>query len=137
MALPPLRADGTLPPGRHYVATLDEVFAIFPATTGRRQLLDAALRRLVEVVTRFALGTALVIDGSYVTSKAEPADIDLALFSTGSGETAILQQLQAEGVDLMLLDVFVSITASNFDGWVQFFSADRTGHDRGVVMLTI
>ena len=135
MALPPLRAVGTLPPGKHHVAA--EVFAAFPATTMRRQLLNAALRRFVEVVTRFALGTALVIDGSYTTGKAEPADIDLALFSTGAGETAILQQLQAEGVDLFLLDVFVSITVSQFDRWVQFFSADRTGLDRGVVMLTM
>jgi hypothetical protein len=126
-----------LPPGRHHVATLDEVFAAFPAATSGRRLLDTALRRLVEVVTRLALGTSLVIDGSYVTDKAEPADIDLALFSTGAGETATLQRLQAEGVDLILLDVFVAILASEFDGWVTFFSADRTGHDRGVILLTI
>ena len=137
MTLPPRLVDGTLPPGQHQIARLDVILAAFPGTTARRQLLDAALRRLVEVVSRLAMATRLVIDGSYITGKAEPEDIDIALLSTGAGETATLQRLQAEGVDLVLLDVFVATSHTGFDGWVQFFSASRTGHDRGVVLLAI
>lgn len=107
MTLPPLRADGTPPPEQHRATSLSEVFAAFPATTVRRQLLDAALVQFVEVTRRLALGTSLLIDGSYTTTKAEPEDIDLAPLSTGAGETVTLQRLQTEGVDLNLLDVFV------------------------------
>jgi len=59
------------------------------------------------------------------------------MLSTGADETVTLQRLQAEGVDLNLLDVFVLTTQPNFERWVQFFSADRTGQVRGVLLLAI
>jgi uncharacterized protein DUF6932 len=137
MALPVLRPDGTLPPGEHHIADLAEVRAAFPATTKRRQALEAALVQLVETVRRLALGTELVIDGSYITGKAEPADIDLALLSTGASEAEILRQLGAEGVDLVALDLFVSTTGPSFARWIQLFSTDRAQQTRGVVILAI
>lgn len=100
-------------------------------------MLDVALTRLVEAVRDLALGTSLVIDGSYTTAKAEPEDVDVAMLSTGADETVTLQRLQAEGVDLNLLDVFVLTTQPDFERWVQFFSADRTGQVRGVLLLAI
>lgn len=137
MTLPHLRPDGTLPPGEHQLTAVSDLFVVFPATTVRRRALDAALVQFVEVVRRLALGTSVVIDGSYVTAKAAPEDIDLALLSTGASETITLQRLQQEGVNLALLDVFVETTLSDFERWVSFFSADRTGQSRGVVLLTI
>lgn len=137
MSLPHPRPDGTLPPGEHQLTVVSDLFLVFPATTARRQSLNAALVQFVEVVTRLTLGTSVVIDGSYVTGKAEPEDIDLALLSTGASETITLQRLQQEGVNLALLDVFVETTLPDFERWVRFFSADRTGQARGVVLLTI
>jgi hypothetical protein len=44
-------------------------------------------------VRRRSLGAIIVIDGSYISGKAEPDDIDLALLSASVGETATLRQL--------------------------------------------
>ena len=137
MALPPLQADGTLPPGRHQISGLDEIFASFPAVTTQRQILDAALTQLVAVISQLRLGTQLVIDGSYLSGKLAPNDIDGVLLSTGLNEAATLQQLAVAGVDLMLLDLFVVTSILRFDRWVQFFSQDRAGNTRGVILLTI
>lgn len=137
MPLPPLQSDGSLPPGRHQITTVNDVFASFPVTSARRQALNAALAKFVESVKRLSLGTSIVIDGSYITGKAEPEDIDVALLTTGLGETATLQKLSADGVDLVALDIFVETTSSNFERWVQFFMADRTGIARGVVVIAI
>lgn len=137
MALPYPRPDGTLPPGQHQIAALSELAVVFPATTPRRQALNAALIQFVETVRRLALGNRVIIDGSYITGKAEPEDIDLALLSMGASETITLQRLQQEGVDLALLDVFVAMTPPDFARWVTFFSTDRSGRARGVVLLTI
>lgn len=137
MALPHPRPDGTLPPGQHQLAAVGDLFAAFPATTPKRQALDVALVQFIEVVRRLALGTQVVIDGSYLTGKAEPEDIDIALLSSGASETAILQRLQSEGVGLALLDVFVAMTSVELARWIKFFSADRSGQARGVVLLSI
>ena len=137
MALPPLRLDGTLPPGEHAITVIDEVFVLFPASNARRAVLNSALTLLLEVASRLKIGTSVVIDGSYITSKPEPEDIDIALLSTGQNETVTLQRLHAEGIDLVLLDIFVSTTQADFDRWRQFFSADRTGQARGVVTYTL
>ena len=137
MTLPNLRSDGTLPPGQHRLTAVSDLFVMFPATSGKRQILNAALVQFVEVVRRLTLGTSVVIDGSYLTGKAEPEDIDLVLLSTGASETVTRQRLQAEGVDLVALDVFVAMTPADFARWVGFFSAGRSGQARGVVLLTI
>ena len=137
MALPQRRPDGTLPPGEHHITGLDDFRAAFPALTARRQALEAALMQLVEVVRRLALGTEILIDGSFVTGKPDPSDLDLALLSTGATETETLRLLGAEGVDLVALDVFVSTTQPSFARWAQFFSTDRAGRARGVVILMI
>ncbi|MGH2514181.1 MAG: DUF6932 family protein [Ktedonobacterales bacterium] len=129
-ALPPRRPDGTLPPGRHQIATLGDLLAAFPATTPKRQALNAAPIHLVDVVRRLALAAQVVIDGSYLTWKPDPEDVDVALLSTGAREMVTLQRLQQEGVDLTLLDVFVETTAPRFDNWITFYSADRLGNAR-------
>jgi hypothetical protein len=129
--------DGTLPPGEHHIAVLSELFTEFPATTTRRQALNAALDQFVEVVRRLALGTNIVIDGSYLTGKAEPQDVVLGLLSSGANETMTLQRLQLEGVNLTMLEVLVETTPPAFERWIAFFSTDRSGQARGVVLLTV
>jgi len=140
MALPPLRTDGTLPPGLHQIANLNELFVVFPAGAAQRQSLDAELRRFVDVVQRRGLGVLLGIDGSYTTGKAAPHDIDLVMLSPGLVASTIEQQLQAEGIDIaQALDLWIEATQIGFDGWVQFFSTPRQrgGSTRGVVLLPL
>lgn len=137
MALPQRRADGTLPPGQHPAANLDEVRVAFPLITARRRALDAALTQLVDVARRLRLGVELVIDGSYTTAKLDPSDIDLAMLSTGLTEAETLRRLGAEGVDLVALDLFVVTTRPSLERWIQFFSIDRVQQTRGVIILRI
>lgn len=75
--IPPL-ADGVLPEGLH-LCTIDEVddtFGRFQRTDCRIRLTQK-LRLLVEEAKRSGIVAALVIDGSYVTRKNEPGDIDV------------------------------------------------------------
>lgn len=78
MAIPPLTAEGVLPPGVH-ACSLDEIqqrFGSFQGTDCRVQLYGALLR-YTEEARRTGLVRALVIDGSFVTSKPDPGDVDL------------------------------------------------------------
>lgn len=80
MAIPALTAEGWLPPGVH-MCTLPEVGAAFtaggnPSRRGRlvgvlgEHLDSATVRRYVEHV---------IIDGSFVSTKVEPGDVDIVL----------------------------------------------------------
>jgi hypothetical protein len=69
---------GLLPPGVH-TSTLEEAreqFATFQGSDRRIQLLSR-LARFVNELRRSGRFSAIVIDGSFVTSKPAPEDIDI------------------------------------------------------------
>ena len=70
--------DNVLPEGIH-VCTIDEVAAMFGRfwVTDRRIMLTAKLRRFVEEARKSGFVQAIIIDGSYVTGKKGPSDIDV------------------------------------------------------------
>jgi hypothetical protein len=80
MPIPPLDEDGFLPPGIHG-CRLEEVGERFSTLGGseRRSRLFAKLQEYVRDVRRTGMAVALVIDGSFVTGKPDPSDIDLVL----------------------------------------------------------
>jgi hypothetical protein len=75
--IPELR-DGVLPEGIH-LCTLEEVKEIFGQFRGsdRRPQLTERLTRYVQDARSSGVVSAIVIDGSYVTAKEKPGDIDL------------------------------------------------------------
>lgn len=75
--IPPLNEHGYLPPGVHQ-ATVEEIAARFGAGTPERQELMQSLRWLVEMCKRDDVAR-LVVNGSFVTSKPDPADVDCVL----------------------------------------------------------
>ncbi len=78
MPIPALNSDGLLPPGV-YQATLDEIqerFGVFQGS-GQRPRLFLRLAELVTAMQRSGLFEALLVDGSFVTAKLVPNDIDL------------------------------------------------------------
>jgi hypothetical protein len=80
MPIPPLDEAGLLPPGVHdcTMEEVEQVFARFQRSDQRIRLFEKLKAYLKEVrSTGFAV--ALLIDGSFVTSKEEPEDIDLIL----------------------------------------------------------
>ncbi len=76
----PALVDNVHPEGIHdcTMEEVDEVFGRFQRSD-RRLRLTEKLRRFVEEVRRTSIAIAVVIDGSYVTGKAEPGDIDLVV----------------------------------------------------------
>jgi hypothetical protein len=78
MPIPALNANGLLPPGVHD-CTLQELrlrFGIFQSSD-RRPGLFARLKQLVAELRRSELFSAVIVDGSFVTAKVAPEDIDL------------------------------------------------------------
>ena len=134
MPLPVLRADGTLPPGIHH-ATLDEVFAAFPAATAERQALNTAVELCVATIKRLGLADQIALDGSYVSAKANPSDVDLVLLTPGVYKMAGESRFVAEGIDTNLLDIQFAHDASAFQGWLTLFSTARDFSPKGVVSL--
>jgi hypothetical protein len=70
--------DGVLPEGL-YFCTLEEVKMSFGqfSRSDRRPQLTKRLTRYVQDARNSGVVSAIVIDGSYVTAKDEPGDIDL------------------------------------------------------------
>ena|ERR1041385_6014042 len=80
MPLPPLNAHGFLPTGIHD-ATLDEVrerFGTFQKSD-RRTTLFGRLEELITALRRSERFLAILLDGSFVTAKSQPEDIDLVI----------------------------------------------------------
>lgn len=80
MPIPPLDADGLLPVGIHD-CTLEELrerFGTFQTTDQRRRLCER-LEALVREAKLSGVAMHIVVDGSFVTGKAVPNDIDLII----------------------------------------------------------
>ncbi len=80
MPIPDLDTDGFLPPGVHD-CTLDEMGARFGVFQGsdRRCRLFERLKSFVAEARSTGFVVAIVVNGSFVTSRPDPNDIDLIL----------------------------------------------------------
>jgi hypothetical protein len=80
MPIPEMEESGYLPEGVHE-ATLEEVRERFGRfqRTDRRPALFAKLSLFVAETRASGLVEAVIVDGSFVTAKDEPSDIDLIL----------------------------------------------------------
>jgi len=74
MPIPELRPDGYLPEGLHF-ATETEVETLFGRTNVRRQTLMRQLSYFLQLA-RAAGALRFFINGSFVTAKPEPGDVD-------------------------------------------------------------
>jgi hypothetical protein len=76
----PQLEHGALPPGIHECSLEEckEMFGRFSRSDRRIQLTEA-LHRYVDDVRSAGIAVSILVDGSYVTSKPEPNDIDLIL----------------------------------------------------------
>jgi hypothetical protein len=144
--VPPFDKDGNLPPGRH-TATWDELLGIFGTSAHRKRLLAGMKQMLLSLKN---VGCRRVfIDGSFVTSKVDPADYDGCWDGTGVDITKLKQS------DPVLLDfrnrrtlqklkyggeMFPADTLETSSGLVflQFFERDKgTGNAKGVVEIDL
>src|SRR5919109_1209681 len=87
--IPSFDQNGNLPEGIHD-CTVDEAaerFGSFQQAIHRRQLWDSFLEFMREVIDS-GLVDAILVDGSFVTAKAEPNDIDLVLVVSANHDFA-------------------------------------------------
>jgi len=80
MPIPPLDENGLLPAGVHD-CTVDELESRFGLFTGsgQRPRLMARLTEFLAEARQSSIVRAVLVDGSFVTAKAEPGDVDLVL----------------------------------------------------------
>ena len=141
--IPPFRTDGYLPVGL-YKASEAEVLFRFGSTTRRRGLLALRLRRWIQLAMLIRAARVLV-DGSFVTAKPEPEDVDAVVLLPADfqrlierGESAAL-----ELADMMLTrrpeEIFAAEDDVDWDEWVEFFGRTREidGRRKGLVEVTL
>jgi hypothetical protein len=134
MPIPAFNEHGCLPPGL-YDCGLPEVqarFASFQASD-RRPALFAKLAELFAACRRSGLFTELLVDGSFVTAKSAPNDVDLlAVLKPGHDFERDLPMSEYSLVSRPLLrrrygfDIVVAEPSSElYQSYVEFFSQVR------------
>ena len=136
--LPEFSESGYLPPGLHR-ADLVEVQQRFGSNDTRRALLRH-LDNFLELV-RSVGAQKLILDGSFVTAKENPADIDVILellpdtFDTTTREARILLESR-----IRFNIHFFPVREGDdefFQHWTAFFGHDRNGVPKGLVEVLL
>lgn len=148
MPIPALNADGFLPPGT-FDCTLPEVRARFGAFQGsdQRSRLFNRLLDLVTAMQQSGLFETLLLDGSFVTAKPAPNDLDLvAVLRPGHDFERDLPMSEYALVSRSMLrrrfgfDVIVAERDSHlYQTYVEFFSRvrDEPGRSKGLLRLSL
>lgn len=148
MLAPSLTSDGFLPPGIHD-CSLDDIRARFGGFQGsdQRPRLFNLLIELVKAMQRCALFDALLVDGSFVTDKPAPNDVDvLAVLRPGHDFERDLSAAEYAIVSRTLLrrrfgfDVLLAERDSVlYETYVGFFSRVRERPDlrKGILRLRL
>ena len=148
MPIPALDEHGLLPSGVHD-CTLEEVRVRFGRFQGSdvRGRLFANLAELVGELMRSDLVAAVVVDGSFITAKSTPNDIDLLLvLKSGHDWSADLGAFDYRLVSSARVrrrfgfDVLVAEDGSKlYQRYVKFFSGTRENPDdvKGVLRIRL
>lgn len=149
MPIPNLTA-GELPSGVH-IATLSEIEHAFGIQNDRRKLLMAGLTKAVTMFQEAGVGFVLV-DGSFVTDKDEPGDIDGCWSAEGNidideidsnfwdfkdgKEFQEKRKLVKEqyGLDFFIAEMIESGSGKPFS---EFFQTNRDGYPKGILKIVL
>ena len=142
-SIPTFRPDGYLPEGL-YPATLAEITFRFGTSSRRRRFLTLRLRRWVELARATGV-SRMFVDGSFVTSKQDPNDIDAVVLLSDDFRNQILNESDhaLELEDMLLTrqpeELFAAEDARDWEEWLEFFSRTRELDERrkGLVELIL
>ena len=143
MDIPSFRDDGYLPEGIHRFTEAELTFR-FGTQTRRRRRLILRLRRWIEL-GRAVGALRLLVDGSFVTAKPDPEDVDAVMLVPASFSEQVEQGDEAA---LELEEMFLTrhpeefLPAENeavWRGWCEFFSRTRESDRRrkGLVEMVL
>jgi hypothetical protein len=143
--IPPFRANGLLPPGIHEARDWAEVVEQFGGTPEREELL-AKLRQGLDNL-RDAGCSWVLLDGSFVTTKPNPHDVDGCwdygpLIDRKRLDPCFLPRSVAQKQMLKLRYGMDFYRASSIEGdsgkrFIEFFQTDRAGTARAIVLLNL
>jgi hypothetical protein len=132
--IPDCNDDGYLPAGIH-PATLDEIADRFGRESELRQAQMESVRWLVDLARRAGV-RRIVVNGSFVTNKLEPNDVDCVLligsdFPKDDGaEAELLAGLPFINMELVDLQAFQQFTERTF-------ATDRNLVPKGMVEVVL
>ena len=141
--IPPFRADGYLPEGVHLASEADVTFR-FGSSSLRRRRLALRVRRWVELARQNRC-LRLLIDGSFVTAKDDPGDVDAVVLLAADFQEQIRRGIDsAIELEQMLLtrrpeELFAAEDDRDWNEWVEFFSRTREpdGRRKGLVEVEL
>jgi hypothetical protein len=139
--IPPLRTDGYLPEGVHLASEAEITFR-FGSASPRRRRLVLRLRRWTDLARRVG-ARRLLIDGSFVTAKPEPNDIDAVILLPHDFQRQVEAGVEAAlELETMVLtrhpeEIFAAEDDEDWRDWVEFFSRTREadGRRKGLVEI--
>ena len=142
-AIPDFRPDGYLPEGLHAALEAAVTFR-FGTSTPRRRRLILRVRRWIELA-RAVSAPRLFLDGSFVTAKPDPGDVDAVLWLPADfGERIARGQAEAMELEDMLLtrrpeELFAAEDDRDWDDWLEFFTRTREpdGRRKGVLEISL
>lgn len=124
--IPPFRPDGYLLEGVHLCSEADVIFR-FGSASRRRRRLALRLRRWIELGRQVG-AKRLLVDGSFVTAKEEPEDVDTVILLPQD----FTQQLEQENppaleLEEMLLtrrpeEILAAEGETDWEEWVAFLA---------------
>ena len=141
--IPEFRDDGYLPEGLHVAAEAEITFR-FGTATPRRRRLALRLRRWIEL-SRSVAARRLFVDGSFVTAKPNPNDVDAVVWLGADFVDRVSRgDMDAVELEMMLVtrqpeEIFAAEDRRDWDDWVEFFGRTReaNGRRKGVVEVEL
>lgn len=141
MSIPKLQDNNELPPGEH-LASLQEVEMVYGVSTERRVSLMSGL---LAAVTNFeAAGVNTIwVNGSFVTNKKEPNDIDGCWEYNSAVDINILDPIFLGSRNEMKkkygLDFFIAnyVEAGSGLPFPKFFQKNRDGSAKGIIVVKL
>lgn len=141
--IPAFRHDGYLPDGVHS-ATEAEITFRFGASGSQRRRLILRVRRWIELARQVG-ARRLLVDGSFVTAKNDPRDVDAVVLLPDDFENQVEAMVAAAlELETMLLsrrpeEIFAAESDADWADWAEFFSRTREadGRRKGLVEVKL
>lgn len=146
-----------LPPGRHgmRVDVLEQICVTgFPLSTRRPEIMKSLMEMLHEL-TKQEIQAEVWVDGSFLTQKMEPKDVDVLvtfgaqLLTSGSpGQLALIKRIEEQDFktplpcDSYILPIFpqadsnFGVSESMWGYWIKQFCFDRNSELKGLAVIT-
>lgn len=142
MTIPALKRNGELPSGEHS-ATLDQIESAFGLGSARRKKLMKGLRAAVQNFEQAGV-RKIWVNGSFVTAKTQPNDIDGCWEWNQAVQTSLLDPVflsnsRAEAKLKYGLDFFISAITEAGSGlpFPHFFQVNRDGDAKGIIVMRL